>query len=393
MRIAVAANGRSVHTERWVDALSARGHELIVVWEAEDVSETALARYRPEVGHVVRATLRHGLRRPSSPVETVRPRRLAARFNPDIVQGMYLVRHGWTAAEIGRPLVQFAWGSDVVALEPWFDRSPPRAAANAYYKARTLHAVRCADIVLCDSAQLGATVQRSVPKVRVELVRFGVEVRRDAHSARDWRAELSLPGDAFVLLSARLLRSNYNIDTIIRSFATVAAGNPDLVLIVKDFESAGDSAYREHCHDLIGSLAIGDRVRFVGELERPDLLALYRAADAFVSVPSRDATAASVLEAMAASLPVIASRTDGTDPAVLRDGVSALLVAPRDESELATAMITVARDPSVRESLAQSGRDTVARFGDVDREIERTEQLYADVIARQNVTRQSRADR
>ena len=391
MRIAVAANGSSVHTERWVDLLSARGHEMLVVWEADDLSDAALARYRPEVQHIVRDSLRTRLRGRSSPTEALSPHRVAARFKPDLVQGMYLVRYGWTAAELGHPLVQFAWGTDVVALAPWHDKNPYRAAAGAYYKLRTLHAVRRADLVLCDSAPIGETVKRSVPGSRVELIRIGVEVTHEAHSARAWRTELGLSAEAFVLLSTRLFRPNYNIDAIIRSFAVAAAANPDLVLVLKDFDSVGDPEYRERCWLLIRELAMEERIRTVGELERPDLLALYRAADAFVSVPSRDAMAVSVLEAMAACVPVIASRTEGMDPEMLRDRVSALLVNPGDERGLSNAITELATSPALCEVLARNGRETVAAFGDLDRELDRTETLYAEVIDRQRGRRRQGA--
>ena len=152
---------------------------------------------------------------------------------------------------------------------------------------------------------------------------------------------------------------NYNIDTIIRAFAVVASSRADAVMILKDFRSFGEEAYREDCRKLIRELQIEERVRVVGELDRPDLLALYKAADVFVSVPSSDATSVSVMEAMAAEVPVIASRTDGIDPSVLSHDVSALLVEPGDVTPLADAISQLHGSPASRRSLAAEALERV----------------------------------
>jgi glycosyltransferase involved in cell wall biosynthesis len=380
MKIALSADGRSPHTQRWADAFAARGHELTVVWQFDHVNEAALARYRPDVQHLARWSPL-GLRsNRHAPIERVRTARLAARIKPDIVQGMYLVSCGWTAAAIGRPLVQFALGSDVLALGSLPATSPRRAAGNAYRRWRTMHAVQRADVVLCDSAAIAQSVKTHVPGTRVEIIRIGVELSVNRHSARSWRSELGIAGDALVVLSTRLLTPNYNIETIIRAFASVLTAIPNGVLILKDFHSFGDRSYRERCHAVIRELGIADSVRHVGEINRPDLLGLYRAADIYVSVPTHDANAVSVLEAMAARVPVIAARTEGMDPAVLRDGDSALLVIAEDVPGLAEAIMALHSSPALRSRLMQQGEATVRSIGDFEREIDRAEQLYIELV-------------
>jgi glycosyltransferase involved in cell wall biosynthesis len=380
MRIALSADGRSPHTQRWADALAARGHELTVIWQSNHINEAALASYRPDVHHLARRSAL-GLRSDRyGPIERVGMAGLAARIKPDLVQGMYLVSCGWTAAALGRPLVQFALGSDVAALGRLPASSPRRAAGNAYRQWRTVRAVERADVVLCDSAAVARSVQSHVPGTRVEIVRIGVELSSSRHSTGSWRTELKIADDAFVVLSTRLLTPNYNIETIIRAFAAVLSALPISVLILKDFHSFGDPGYRERCHAVIRELGIGGSVRHVGEISRPDLLALYPAADVYVSVPSNDANAVSVMEAMAARVPVIAARTAGLDPAVLRDADSALLVTPEDVPGLADAIMSLHSSPELRSRLAEQGEATVRSLGDFEREIDKAEQLYLELV-------------
>ena len=354
---------------------------MTLIWQANHLDEAAMSRYAVDVNHFACAspfsprTDRTGL------VERLSPASLRHRIKPDLVQGMYLVQCGWTAAALGRPLVQFALGSDVLVFEPVPLTTPRKALGHAYRRWRTVRAVQSADAVLCDSAQVGRSLQDFVRGTRVEIVRISVELR-NASSGREWRRDLGITQDAFVLLSTRLLTPNYNIMTIIRAFAIVLEMVPDCVLVLKDFESFGDAAYRASCHRLIRELGIANSVRNVGELERSDLLALYRAADVFVSVPTNDSTSVSVLEAMAASVPVVASTTAGMDSAVLRADESALLVIPGDSFGLADAIMRLYRSPALSSRLSQQGEETVTAIGDFDHELDRAEELFLELVER-----------
>jgi glycosyltransferase involved in cell wall biosynthesis len=72
------------------------------------------------------------------------------------------------------------------------------------------------------------------------------------------------------------------------------------------------------------------------------------------------------MEAMAAGLPVVASRLSGI-PELVTDGVSGLLVPPADPVALADALQRLAGDPELRARLGDAGRATVLRDFDVDR--------------------------
>ena len=129
-------------------------------------------------------------------------------------------------------------------------------------------------------------------------------------------------------------------------------------------------------------VGIGEAVRHVGELERGDLLALYRAADVVVTVPTNDATAVSLLEAMAASVPVVASRTGGMDAAILRDGETALLVTPEDPVGLADAITRLHGSSALRAELVAEAQMTVRSIGDFEQGIDQAEELYSELVRR-----------
>jgi phenylacetate-CoA ligase len=184
----------------------------------------------------------------------------------------------------------------------------------------------------------------------------------------------------FVALSSRVISANYNIDTIIQAFAEISEQIPGSVLVLKEYPPSSDADYRRRCFELIDELDLGSAVRTVGELEPAELLELHAAADVYLSVPSRDGTAVSVLEAMAAGAAVVASDAPGIDPEILRARETALLVPPGDSAALASAVVALAREGELRARLVRRAAEIVRLYGDFDRELDGAVELYEELV-------------
>src|SRR2546430_1739651 len=383
MRVVLCANGRSPHAVRWANGVVDRGHEIALVWPTAAFVGADLSNFRPSVSHhtfdlpSVRRkpwTLRPGSHRPS---------RLARQLEPDLVHGFYLSSGGLVAHSFGvHPLVLTALGSDVHNLSRSDGGSLSNRLNEAYLVFRTRRAVADADLVLTDSTGLVTAIRERMPGTEIDLVRFGVEIGEPVPSARlNWRRRLHIDDNALVILSSRLLRPNYNIDSIIRALPAVRREIPGAILALKEMPSFSDSEYRRHILELAESLGVSEAICHIGELGREELLELYLAADIYVSVPSSDGTAVSVLEAMAARVPVIASDVPGIDPAILRDELTALLVAPRAADSLAEAIVRLGKDVELRRQLSENARDVARRLGDFEKELDRAVALYEQLAA------------
>src|SRR5262249_8139690 len=122
---------------------------------------------------------------------------------------------------------------------------------------------------------------------------------------------------------------------------------------------------RARLRELAATLGIGARVEF-GSLERDELAARYRAADAVV-FPSEwpEPFGLVPLEAMACGTPVVASGVRGSGE-FLRDGENCVRFRPRDERALASAIMRVLGDADLRRIIVKGGYETAREF-DVDR--------------------------
>jgi glycosyltransferase involved in cell wall biosynthesis len=129
-------------------------------------------------------------------------------------------------------------------------------------------------------------------------------------------------------------------------------------LLVGDDRKPG-APFEVKLRKLADRLGVGDAVRFLGY--RPDLPGIFAAVDA-VAVPSwNEAFSLVTAEAMAAGRPVVASRAGALEELV-EDGVTGLLVPPRDPAALAEAMLRLASDPALVDRLGRAARESAQRF-------------------------------
>jgi glycosyltransferase involved in cell wall biosynthesis len=383
MRIALCADGRSPHTQRWANALADRGHDAVIVWRRDQFEDRGTEGYRDSIEHLA-AGVQPALRRPVAEWRERRAaQRLARRVRPELAHGLYLAYHGWTAHDLGvRPLVLTALGSDAVALAEARIGQGKHGLLDRYVLSRTRAAVRASDVVFCDSDGIARKVTAAVPGTETRLIRIGVELAPTAAACREaWRARLDVHG-RFVLLSTRQLRPHYNIDVIIRALPAVLEAVPDAVLVLKEYEPLTEPGYREACLDLARRLGVEGSLRVVGELPRAELLGLHAAADLYVSVPDTDGTAVSVLEAMAATVPVVATDAPGLDAEIMRAGETVELVPIGDGLALADAIVDLARNADRRRRLAAAGRRVVERLGDFNAEVDKALQIYEGLLRR-----------
>jgi len=185
----------------------------------------------------------------------------------------------------------------------------------------------------------------------VDIERFSRMISRE-----QVRTELQIDTSFPVIGTVARLVAAKRLDCLLEAARVVCEAVPQARFLI-----IGDGPLREELEGQAMQLGLApEHVRFLGN--RQDVTDFLSALDIFVLSSEREGLPVSLLEAMAASRPVVATRVGGI-PQVIQDGHNGLLVPPHDPAGLAKAIITLTEDSTLRESVAREGYRTVeARF-------------------------------
>lgn len=186
------------------------------------------------------------------------------------------------------------------------------------------------------------------------------------------RAEINVPANAPVAgIIARLTEQKAHTHLFQAMASTPGLDQMHLVVV-------GDGHLRADLERLAVSLGIGDRVRFLGA--RRDLGNLLSAVDIFVMPSLWEGLPLSMVLAMGAGLPVVATRVAGI-PEVVHHGETGLLVPPADVPALGSALATLVASAETRARIGAAAREFVRpRFG-VDGYVASVTALYDRLLA------------
>jgi len=210
----------------------------------------------------------------------------------------------------------------------------------------------------------------NVPLDRLTVVRNAIRLPPRARAGNSaLRAELIAGRPDYVVLTPARLHPQKGHEYLLAAATQV----PDATFVL-----AGDGPLRTGLEARARELGIADRCLFLGE--RSDVQDLLAVSDLFVLPSLFEGLPVSILEAMAAERPVVATAIGGTDE-VITTGESGLLVPPRDPVALASVIRRLRGDASLAQRLALAGRERVEREFSVEVAARRIMQIYEQVLA------------
>jgi sugar transferase (PEP-CTERM/EpsH1 system associated) len=228
---------------------------------------------------------------------------------------------------------------------------------------------RLADTVFALSEQLRRDLVTHIglSADRIEVLYNGVDLSRFGSCDRtDARRRLGQDDAALVVGSVGRLVAVKNYPLLLRAVAQPALAQATLVLV-------GDGPERTALQALADSLGIAGRVRFAGH--RDDVAELLPAFDVFV-LPSRsEGMSNTLLEAMACSVPPVASRVGG-NAEIVRDGLDGLLFPSDDEAALCNALAQLVHDGTRRAHMGAASRERVMSAFDIRAMMRAYETVY-----------------
>lgn len=212
---------------------------------------------------------------------------------------------------------------------------------------------------------------------KVRVVPLGVEVERfDDATGRVGQAarrRWDVPADAFLVVFVGRLRYYKGVEFLLEAMARVP--NAHLLLV-------GDGALRKRARDQARALGLIPRVRFTGDVPDEDLPGCYLAGDVFVlpSTLRAEAFGTSIVEAMAAGLPVITTEIQTGTSWVNQHGLTGLVVPPGDAPALAAAITHLSQARDLRRTMGSAGRTRAREHFRAATMVEGIERVYAEAL-------------
>jgi len=170
------------------------------------------------------------------------------------------------------------------------------------------------------------------------------------------RDRLGIPRKAAVIITVAVLRPPKGIDRMLMAMPDILEATPNAHYLI-----VGDGTARAQLEETAAGLGITDRVTFAGP--RADIPLMLAAADLFVLPSLTEALPTVIAEAMAAALPVVATRVGGVPEMV--DETTGIVVEPDDVAALAHASCLLLEDPSEAAARGLRGRSIASRRFDI----------------------------
>lgn len=299
--------------------------------------------------------------------------RALRRFRPDVVQvhesdgGLAALLVAWLAPSLEpRPrlaaLLQVSYREERRAVRPlrWGARvlGRPSAVERRFrrFKAPLQIALgwltaRAADRVLAPSAATAAELRRdySVGEVAVVPNAMG----ETPAAAKEGPADGGEGTTGYLLVVGRL-RIRKGVDVLLAAMPELLRRHPAARLLI-----AGDGEHRAALERAAAALALGEAVSFLGRADAMRVRRLLQGAAALVVPSIYEGMPLVVLEAMEASVPVVASRVSGI-PEVVEDGRTGWLVPPEEPASLAAALAAALDDAAAASRRGAAGRRLLA---------------------------------
>lgn len=221
----------------------------------------------------------------------------------------------------------------------------------------------------------GHLVREAVPE-RMQVIWNGIDpgAAPEPAARAAARAALGAAPDDWVVGAVARLDPVKDLGTLVDAVARAAGTQPAVRLAI-----IGEGPERQTLEQVVDRLGVRDRVRLLGH--RDDVRALLAGFDAFANSSTSEGISLTLLEAMAAELPVVATRVGGT-PEVVVDGETGRLAPARDPEALAEALLDTCRDGARARAWGAAGRRRLLAHFTIDEMVRRYEDVYRDVAAR-----------
>lgn len=227
----------------------------------------------------------------------------------------------------------------------------------------------CTRVVCNSRAAANRLVYEGFPQSKIVVIANGLSEEAFAEPESLWERHSAVTR---IGLIARMNHPAKNQDLFLRAAARVAGCFPDA-----EFVLVGDGPNRSGLERLAGELGIANRVKFLGE--RKDIPSVLASLDISVVTSDSESLSNVILESMAASRAVIATRVGG-NAELVQEGKTGLLIQSRDIDELVHALENLLKNPFLRLAMGHNAKIVARRDFSLSRIATQYEDLYSSLL-------------
>ncbi|MBC8578954.1 glycosyltransferase [Zhenhengia yiwuensis] len=358
MKIMFIGSAKNIHTVRWVNALSDKGHEVYLItnknhYDGIDGLNPNINVHKLTYGGTIGYYL-----------NTIQIKRIYKKIQPDIVNAHYASGYGVLArvAKL-KPLILSVWGSDVYDF-PYESKIKMKIIRKN---------IKFADQIASTSYSMAKQVENIMQKkMSIQITPFGVDTEVFIKNSELKSKEY------FIFGTVKTLSEKYGIEYIIKAFKIfldkieneIVKKQPILIIY-------GKGELEEKLKKLCVELKIEDKVFFKGYILNKEVPNAINNMDVFClgSILDSESFGVAAVEAMACEVPVIATDVSGFKEVILNEKTG-YIVERKNENEIADKMYELFKDKKMRLDMGQRGRKRVLELYDWKENVNTMLEIY-----------------
>ena len=340
MKICFLADGGSIHTVRWVNAMAEKGHDIHLVTMCAKLKhqiDKNVAIYQLPVTHFVGYYLNAG-----------RVKKVVRKIKPDLVHTHYASGYGTLSRLLNfSPTLLSVWGSDVFEF-PYQSKIKRRILEKN---------LRAASQIASTSVVMKKQTEKFVnPKIPIVVTPFGVDMQKFNGRKKDQNH------DTINIGMVKTLEEKYGPRYLIEGTALLIErlrrdGPPSLLgqlrLII-----VGEGSQLEELKQLAKDRGISQITTFTGAIDHDVVPEILSKIDIYCAPSLTESFGVAVVEASACEIPVIVSDVGGL-PEVVVDGETGYIVQAQNSQQIACRLYDLVIDEAKRRQFGQNGRKFV----------------------------------
>lgn len=343
--------GTEIATYYMAEHLAQRGHEVHVITSLDE----GLPEENYEKGFYIHRLPRTKIRFAGAFIFWADIVRVIQKIGPDIVHAQSLgigVPALLSKNLLKIPYVVWGQGSDVY-LPDWFTKLTSKTI------------IKNANSVIALTEDMKQKM-REICDRDISVVPNGIDLKRFEISSGEKKE-----GSAKTIIFVGRLHPVKGVQYLIEAMAIVHQQMPDVKLVI-----VGDGVQRSMLEELTERLNLNDCIQFAGKVPQESVPRLMHQADVFALSSLSESFGIVNLEAMAAGLPIVATKVGGI-PDIVEEGVNGYLVNAKSSEEIADRLLILLQNDEMREEIAAKNREK-AKLYTWDKIADIVEKIYSE---------------